>query len=278
MVIGENNITILSSDDFDINSSEEYHLSLKIGVNNFSFCILDNKKLYYQYIYTCKWDKNSIKENSEELINIISKNPFLQSKFCSYSLMYSGFPNTLIPYDIKTDGVKKKILELQSDTFENIFEDQLISNKIKIIYSIPKEITEITKACFPIAKNMSEDKVLIEQYIKNKNLTMYANIENMKVIITVVSDEKLIFHNSFNFITKEDLLYYMLFCIEQLNLSTETTEVVLYGQIERKTYNLLYEYIRYIRFGKRSNMLRIPDNFNINEHEHFSLLSQILCV
>jgi hypothetical protein len=87
----------------------------------------------------------------------------------------------------------------------------------------------------------------------------------------------LLSNNSFEFTTKEDLLYFTLFAFEQLKIETEKVEVQLYGDITKgdEYFNLLYEYIRNLSLGGTPNKINIPADFEgFEAHKHFGLLAQ----
>ena len=86
-----------------------------------------------------------------------------------------------------------------------------------------------------------------------------------EIIRKYFKDNKLIFYNAFDYESPEDILYYLLFCLSQLNLDVEKTHVLCYGDInlDYKLYNLLYTYIRNIELidseevdGVDNNILR----------------------
>lgn len=74
----------------------------------------------------------------------------------------------------------------------------------------------------------------------------YLEIFETHFYLRVSEDKKLILLNSFNYQTKEDLLYYVLFSFEQLHLDPNTVRVSLSGKIKENDplYTLLYKYIR----------------------------------
>ena len=47
--------------------------------------------------------------------------------------------------------------------------------------------------------------------MNNDKQHAYINIENNKLIITIFKENKLIFNNTFKYISAEDILYYTLF-------------------------------------------------------------------
>ena len=74
----------------------------------------------------------------------------------------------------------------------------------------------------------------------------YVYVFERQMDITVIENNNLLLYNNFNFVTKEDFLYYLLFTIEQLGLDTETVSLKLFGDIEEDddSYRMCYEYIR----------------------------------
>ena len=276
MEIGENKI--LETNDFDIAKSKQYHLSLRIGIDNFSFSILDTVTLSYNYLVVNYFTYISIKDTVEKITSIIKNNNLFQLNFSSSSLIYSGFPNTLLPKELEDSTNEKKLLEFNDDKcYEKIYSDNI--DNIKIIYSIPETVDNITKTFFPTCKIMSEEKIFLEKKIyADLSTCVYINFNLNSFSLTIFENKELKLQNSFNYKGAEDVLYYVLFCMEQLNLSAIKTPVVLFGNIDYndKIYELMFNYIKDISFGDIDKNLRL--NLKKDRHKYFSLLSQILCV
>ena len=64
---------------------------------------------------------------------------------------------------------------------------------------------------------------------------MFININNIEII--VIENEKLIFQNSFKVFNSIDILYFTLFCFDQLNLDPNKNEVFLFGEMEKGDEN-----------------------------------------
>ena len=77
---------------------------------------------------------------------------------------------------------------------------------------------------------------------------MFLNIGDKNIDITHFNKGKIIFYNSFEFSNNEDVLYYLLYCLNELNLDTKKILVSCMGQItiESALYELLYTYIQNI--------------------------------
>ena len=171
MEIGENKI--LETKDFDIAKSKQYHLSLRIGIDNFSFSILDTETLSYNYLVVNYFTYISIKDTVEKITSIIKNNNLFQLNFSSSSLIYSGFPNTLLPKELEDSTNEKKLLEFNDDKcYEKIYFD--IIDNIKIIYSIPETVDNITKTFFRLARQCQKKKYFLKKkYMRFINVCLY---------------------------------------------------------------------------------------------------------
>jgi len=263
--------------------TEKCHLSLEIGLNNFSYCLFDT--LTFTYILLKKFDfqAKDIKESCEKITNIIASEDLLQKEFYSSSLAFNNFPSTLVPTPFYKEEKNREILSFNHE-IEEVLTDKMHQMDAVNIYSVPTELLNLINKSFPNTQKKCNSSILIDQLLlqneKTEKTIVYASIEKKKLEVCVLSENKLEFHNSFTTDTKEDLLYFFLFSMENLGLSPEKTELVLLDDILKsdEKYNLLYEYVRNISFGNRSENLNFTKELeSIKSHQYFCLFSQLLC-
>jgi hypothetical protein len=97
--------------------------------------------------------------------------------------------------------------------------------------------------------------------------------------MVLLDGKDLLFSNSFQYSTADEIAYYILFVYEQLELNPEITELVLSGEIEKtsKEHALLYTYIRHVKFAERPENFRYSYKFEeIPNHQFYSLFTQFL--
>jgi|TARA_B110000116_G_scaffold118992_1_gene103113 hypothetical protein len=263
--------------------TEKCHLSVEIGLNNFSYCLFDT--LTFTYILLKKFDfqAKDIKESCEKITNIIASEDLLQKEFYSSSLAFNNFPSTLVPTPFYKEEKNREILSFNHE-IEEVLTDKMHQMDAVNIYSVPIDLLNLINKSFPNTQKKCNSSILIDQLLlqneKTEKTIVYASIEKKKLEVCVLSENKLEFHNSFTTDTKEDLLYFLLFSMEQLGLSPEKTELVLLDDILKsdEKYNLLYEYVRNISFGNRSENLNFTKELeSIKSHQYFCLFSQLLC-
>ena len=92
------------------------------------------------------------------------------------------------------------------------------------------------------------------------------NISQSLFDIVVLKDSKILFYNNFEYQTKEDFIYYVLFVSEQLGLNTEEFECVLMGAIKKDDdlYSIVYKYIRHVSLLPEDKMLYSYNNSTKN--------------
>ena len=261
----------IRSNTFDISLSENYNLTIQIGLKKISYCIINSINNSLEYLSSFNTEDN--------LIDIINNETFLKSNFKTSLIIFDNFPSTLVPEKLFDKKRAKEILEFTCDAYDIIKSDFISKNNGYVIYSIPKVINDISFTFFPHAKHKAKQTILIDYYTSciKKEDSAFLHLSANNFNFTIFKDNKLIFHNAFTFETKEDILYFILFTFEQLKLNTETIQLYLYGEINNddENYKILYEYIRNITFGKTPKKIKIPrDIIGIKEHQFIELLCE----
>ena len=274
MVTGENNKTLIKDSTFDSLQISNYHLSIELSEKSISYCIVDKNKYRCYLLFSQNYE-------SQNLLKILNEDEFITREFLSKSISFVNFPNTLIPKELYNEKDKKNIfLVNHSLTNEELVIDELKS-KIINLYAIPNTIFQTVKNVIPEAILRSNSSILINNFLSLNNLqeTMFLFLKDSYINIVVTKGNKLIFQNKFEYQTKEDLLFYVLFSIQQLNFSNEEINTVIYGNISKEEYNILYQYIRNIKFGNKLKDISCSNEFNnIEDHCYNILYRQFLCV
>ena len=98
------------------------------------------------------------------------------------------------------------------------------------------------------------------------------NVSKKAIDIVVLENKKLGFYNSFEYHSKQDFIYYVLFALEQLKIDPDKTPIHLLGDIHRDSelYQITYTYIRTIHFVEASHFAKEEEQ--IENHSNFILL------
>ena len=280
METGESNPISIQSDNFNIALANSYHLSIQLGISHFSYCLLNTTT--FTYDYAKKYSLSSKEDIATEITEIINNDAIIKADFSSQSVAFVNFPSTLVPNILYKEEEAESLLAFNTEVNGKILTDNILSQKAHLIYVVPESIVSIVSNFFPKAKQKAQESILIQQYSQLNTDTekAYLYLNEQKVGITIFKGDKLIFNNTFDYTTKEDLLYYSLFSFEQLKLSPESIDVTVFGTIEKEDeyFNLLYDYIRNVKLGERPHQFTFPKVFiSISPHKYFGLFTQVLC-
>ena len=281
METGENNPIHIQTKKFNIGLASSYHLSIQLGISHFSYCLLNTTT--FTYDYAKKYSLSSKEDIATEITEIINNDAIIKADFSSQSVAFVNFPSTLVPNTLYKKEDAKTLLAFNTEVKGEILIDNILSQKAHLIYAVPESIVSIVSNFFPKAKHKAQESILIQQYSQLNTDTekAYLYLNEQKVGITIFKGNKLIFNNTFDYTSKEDLLYYALFSFEQLKISPNSIDVTVFGTIENEDehFNLLYDYISNIKLGKRPHQFTFPTEFNtLSEHKYFGLFTQVLCV
>ena len=269
------NRSIIDSKYLESHSTKECHLSIQIGMNGISFCIRNSLEILALESYN-----NSL----SKLESNIEKNRWLKQDYASTNITLNTKKYVLIPKLLYKNEDRNKYLKLNHINTEQLesLSDEVKSIESFVVYGISKAEQDIISTFFPKStiKHISSIHItnMLAKYKNCEEKTMIINVDYKQIHITVLDHTKLIFFNVFNYKTAYDCVYYTLFVCEQLELNPEHLSVELMGEIKKESelYNLIYTYIRYVNFAKRSVNLS-PNIDSLLEHEHYTLLHQHLC-
>ena len=275
MVIGENNNkTILADSSFDSNQISNLHLSIELSSSSLSYCIIDTQK------YRCLL-LSSQKLETDNLIEIFSNDDYLSQNFKSKSISFVNFANTLVPFELYDKEDKENLFALNHELNDEVLLEDNLREEIINLHAVPKLFFQTIKNILPEAALRSQSSILINNFT-NLNLkveTMFLYLKDSFVNIVVTKGKNLLFQNKFNYLTKEDLLFYVLFSIQELNFSNEDINTIVYGNVTEDEFSILYDYIRNIKYGNKLKDISCSNEFNSIENHCYSILyRQFLCV
>ena len=123
----------------------------------------------------------------------------------------------------------------------------------------------------------------VNSVLVSKLLDLSKNVDDKKMFvhlaathfeIIIVQNQHLLLFNTFEYKTPEDLIYYLLFTAEQLNMNPETFKLEFLGTIAEDDafFKIAYKYIRNVSIFDVTDF-QISNTFSTGENlKHFILL------
>ncbi len=265
-----------------------YILSIQLSLDEFSFCILNAERNKYIGLESYSFQEiNNYRILCDKIDNLISQLKWLQKPFKSINIIFINNKSTLVPFALFDDLEKNNYASFNYTIAddEHIVYDKLNNLEAYNVYALPQCVKNKLNELFPFCKIFHFSTTLIESILikyKNQNIKnkVFANVNTSLFDIVIIKDKQIIYYNSFKYKTKEDLTYFLIFVLEQLNLNPEDIELVLLGEIKKHspTFDLLYKYIRNISFALRDDSFKYSYVFDqMPSHFYFNLLNMNLC-
>jgi hypothetical protein len=268
-------------------SPEKLHLSVQFGLDGLNAAVLDptsNKYLCVERIPLSEdTDYSNLTQNLEAAIE---SSELLQQSYKSADGAYRGPHATLVPNALYEKEQQSKYLDFNFSDLPagKIHTDTLFSIGSANVYLVPEAAAALFTQRFPNIRFHHSNTVLIETVMRQNRYStdqaIYVNINEKDFDMLVLAGKSLQFYNSFAYQSAEDLVYYLLYVVEQLKLSPTKTPITLLGEIDREsaTYEYLKQYLSQLSFGKRNWVFKYPYVFSpIAEHQSFVLLHQFQC-
>ena len=266
----------------------KYNLLLSIGQDGAACCMVDLKNQNYAAIEQVNFMNNQSIENSFDLFeNYFKESIFAKIKYKAVTAIIASEFFTIVPQALFETSAAESILRFNTNLN---FEAAILSNQVNsvestVIQAVPVNIEKGFEKLFGEVKLLHHTEPLIiesmTQFKNSNEKTLLAHIQNGHFELMAIANHKMIFFNSFKFVTTEDVAYYILLVCETLKLNPEEITLKLCGEIEKKSaiYALLYKYIRNIEFLNSNRTFKYSGGFSpLPSHFFFNLINTAHCV
>lgn len=261
------------------NKQINLELSIQISLSGLSFCILHSDTNSISYLKELRFKKqlNPI-ELLEKVKQSFETEAMLQNKFETLNVIHENELSTLVPQSIFNEDViadylkfNSKILKSDFVTFDTIDNNQSVNvyipyvNVNNYIFDLYGDFTYKHASTVLI-------ETILESEKQSEGSSFYVNVTQNRFEIVVTNQGKLQFYNSFEYSTKEDFIYYILFTAEQLKQDPETLNLILMGAVNKDDalYNIAYKYVRHVSFASQKNDYKFTDILK-TKHSNFTL-------
>ncbi|MDQ7918195.1 DUF3822 family protein [Mesonia sp. MT50] len=256
-------------------------LSILIAQDGFSFCTGNKEshkveELKHKAFLSQQTPENLLKEIKVVLDSAFDTQEAIDELEVIYSnTLYTLVPNAYFTEENLTDYLKfnTKILATDYITFDDV--EAIQAKNVYIPY------TNINNYLFEKFGEFSFKHI-------SSSLIELAKAQDLKTEVlldvhpthfhaVIFKEGELQLANSFNYHTKEDFIYYILFVLEQLELDPLEVSVLIAGHIEKEddNYNILSTYIKHLDFLKTDmTSISLSENTTVNTPLHHLILSQ----
>ena len=263
----------LPDESFNPDDSGNYGLAIIVGETSISCCTLDFSRNKFLGLHRCTRDDLKPQEGrlgqvpsfTDFMDGVFEAIPWLKNPFKLVKIAYDWKKSTLIPASLFDPKEKEQYLRFnfRQEQDEDIFCDHLISLDAWQVFTVPALIGEATKEFFPGTRMIHFSSLLIESIsINYKNRInsphIFLHVRKPMFDLMIFDGKQMNYFNTFPFQNPEDVTYYLIFVMEQLNYNPEKIPLVLLGNVDQgdELAELLLRYVRHIETGRRNEAYR----------------------
>ena len=249
------------------------HLAIQMSEHAIHFVSLKNDVVLHES--SVSFEKGT-KSQKEVLNNHFLVTNFLNTDFDEITLSWSFKQTTLVPNSIFSDSSPNEIFELcygkdsikYDIDYNRIYELSLIN-----IYEIPIWIKYYFVIKFPKIIIQHEGSCIIRKNLTENNLNLNSTVilHQGYFQLTIVKNNNLEFYSSFDYQNHEDVIYHLMFVLQQKEMTNEngTLKLIIGPGIDRLILDKL-----------KKDIARISDlqMLKVNYPEYYIAKSQLLCV
>lgn len=239
--------------------SSKKALSIQISLNGLSFCILDTSEKTIHFLKSIPFEK---KESPhvllEKLKATVETHSVFEQSFAEVYCVYQNELSCLVPETLFDEQNLAEYLKFNAKILKTDYlaYDHLPNIKSMNVYVPLVNINNYILETFGGFTYKHASTVLIDSLIKRQtdvsNTQLYLNLSHTSYELLVFNNKQLLYYNSFNYHSKEDFIYYLLFTLEQLKLDPEVVKLHLFGKISEDddNFRLAFRYIRHVALLK----------------------------
>lgn len=274
----------LFDETLDINSTENYELSIQVSPDGLSYCLLDTVRNKFVMVRSFGADDSKY-FNAASIGELIYKDDFLTKKFRKVNCVMPSQKFTLVPAPLYDPGKKTQYFTFNHNQG---MDSMILANKISdpdsfLVFSVAKSLVALINSVYPAVNIYHHIKLLLDHNCNSRKLVngnyISLHIERDFFNLIVFKDNILRFCNSFTYRNISDILYYVLNAFK--NLAIKQDETIYFSGLTERYDDLsssLSLYVRNIRFAEPSGNFTFSYVFNDTElHRFINLFTLANC-
>ncbi|WP_452219335.1 DUF3822 family protein [Lacinutrix undariae] len=254
-------------------------LSIQINLSGLSFCIINQGDRNIEFLQDIPFGKKCTPfEVLEQLKSALDDNPIFKTDFDDVTIIYQNELSNLVPKELFNENncadylkFNAKILKSDFISFDILKTEDTVNVYVPLV-----NINNFIFERFGEFEYKHASTVFIDTTLQNTSETpsIHINVNANTFEILVTENSKILLYNTFEYTTKEDFIYYILFTVEQLKLDPETVKLLLSGQLlkDDTLYNIAYKYIRHVNFVTPKYPFTFTENLSIT-HQNYIILN-----
>jgi hypothetical protein len=245
---------------FDTARTAEYRLAIQAGIHAFRIAVLDEKGsrciVLGEFGNTTATASASLTDQTKSfntfLDGVLEAVPWLIQPFGKRWLTWTGPSSTLVPARLAVREEMWQYLAFgyKLEAGETVLSDRLENLDAYNVYSIPEKIRELLSLRFALTDLSHHTTPFIAGSMADFSHRpgrpiLYSWISDSSVNLALVGNGGLLIHNRFAFSAPEDVIYYVIYILQQFAVEPQHARVILTGDVTSSglLWTLLGKYV-----------------------------------
>ena len=263
---------------FDLNFISEYHLSIQISLDGFSFCVLDTVQKKYVLLQHFPLAVKKACFLTGKIRDIYNKEEVLSKQFKSVFVGYNDQKITIVPAPFTEKKQLSDIISLNQPFEKN---EEVISCRIKsfsqdLVFSFPQELRTFLDSKYPEYRFFHSAYPLLNAVVQQKGKALKTLVLHFskKYFHIIFLEKDIRLFNSYFYKTETDFLYHVLNVCKNLGFDAEKDEVMIGGTVagDSDYIRQLKKYLLHVRMLKPDQDFHYSYTFEKTAGHRFSAL------
>ena len=258
-------------------------LIVEVSGDIISFCEIQSEQNKPLFICHYPIEDKTRDVLSDHFMNAIKHFQFFRKTYPHIYVNYSNLQFTVCPTSFCNIEHNRLLLEFNtgSATDKILLNDDVNAN-MTLIYAIEDDLKSMMDQYFPNHQirhklTILSKLMLSSDELSKDNMIMVVNPSHIEIVLK--QGHSIVLINQFSVKTQEDILYYVLFILEQYQLNPLTVTITLVGNSEANTglINSLKKYIKNIRLGIGHKSIDWIGIKVMPQHFNYTLINRLFC-
>ena len=254
-------------------------LSVQVSLHGLSFCCTDTLNHNILSFKDIRFNADKATKVEELYARAFRENPEFNETYDEVVVLHDSNLSTFVPTALFDEQFLGSYLQYNTRVFETDFFafDAIAKYQMNNVYIPYVNINNLFVDAFGTFQYKHCNTFLVSKLLDlSKNVDdkkMFVHMHEGHFEIIVVQNQKLLLFNSFEYKKPEDLIYYLLFTAEQLNLNPEYFKLEFLGDITEDDafFKIAYKYIRSVSLFDVSDMQKSNSFTKADNLKHFTL-------
>ncbi len=279
---------------FDATQGSDYRLSVLLLHDGFSFLVTHSGTLEILRLASYKLANVDLQQaelggwplHGKDYFEQLKEVELTQLDFQKVDIAVASYKFTIAPHEFfQLEGSINIMSAAHAvNAGETILTEPIFDAGPFTAVLIPAYISEYCEAIFPGAQLRCAPSVFVKGVMRKHSKLIarqvFLNIQRGFFEIAVIQGSRLLFLNAFRYAAPTDVLYYVIFVLEQLGFVPSEEKITLMGEISESSTisEQLKMYCESLRFAEIPAGLEFGEAFaGIAPHNYFTLLNIPVC-